>query len=212
MPRQAQRLLASQQVEGQAAVPQGDGNRLQRNVEGSGTSPLVVRSTHRGNLDDGKENHMPPADAQSANSRGGRRPSATPQQGCAQHEQEQASSGGRRSVRESLSDLMLTSKSILKAGSGIRDEKDLSFASGDSHRAKNSGWRRVSFTSRRLSFDAPLPRFSMGSTCGESQPHERDSCIWPGRFSLGSSSPRRVSKLVRTPNSIQITSFVLPYD
>jgi hypothetical protein len=112
------------------------------------------------------------------------------------------------SVRDSLSELLRASsrQGLGDSGSGgvteelpaVRTSNDFGWAWEDNPLGREGKWRRVSFTSRRLSFDAPLARLSL--SCSEADAPgghaETKGSVWPGRFSLGSSSPRRVGKLV----------------
>ncbi len=119
----------------------------------------------------------------------------------------------RRSVRDSLSELLQAAdraggrQSVPEgppAAAPVGD--DCGWAWEDNPRGRQGRWRRVSFTSRRLSFDAPLSRLSLSSCSGADAAagaSEPDGSIWPGRFSLGSSSPRRVGKLVSRACSVQ---------
>lgn len=132
----------------------------------------------------------------------------------------------RRNLRDSLDDLLATQQDRpMNVTPGLKrkdDKEDDIFCGGWScsnvQKGREGQWRRASFTSsiasRRISFDKnvdlpsrisfgnvdlPLPRLSLGGTDadeGHSLQRGRDSGIWPGRFSLGSSSPRKISKLV----------------
>ena len=113
------------------------------------------------------------------------------------------------SVRDSLSELLRASsrQGLGDSGSGgvteelpaVRTGDNFGWAWEDNPLGREGKWRRVSFTSRRLSFDAPLARLSLSSSCSEADAPgglDEKGSVWPGRFSLGSSSPRRVGKLV----------------
>ena len=131
----------------------------------------------------------------------------------------------RRNLRDSLDDLLATQQDRpMNVTPGLKrndDKEEDTFCGGGwlyDQEGREVQWRRVSFTSsiasRRISFDKnvdlpsrisfgnvdlPLPRLSLGGTDadeGHSLQRGRDSGIWPGRFSLGSSSPRKISKLV----------------
>ena len=117
----------------------------------------------------------------------------------------------RRSVRDSLSELLRAASSrqgLSDSGSGgvteelpsVRTGDEFGWAWEDNPLGREGKWRRISFTSRRLSFDAPLARLSLSTRCSEADAPggnaETKGSVWPGRFSMGSSSPRRVGKLV----------------
>lgn len=132
----------------------------------------------------------------------------------------------RRNLRDSLDDLLATQQDRpMNVTPGLKRKDDKAedifcgeWSCSDAQEGRDGQWRRVSFTSsiasRRISFDKnvdlpsrisfgnvdlPLPRLSLGGTDadeGHSLQRGRDSGIWPGRFSLGSSSPRKISKLV----------------
>ena len=127
------------------------------------------------------------------------------------------------SVRDSLSELLRASsrQGLGDSGSGgvteelpaVCTSNDFGWAWEDNPLGREGKWRRVSFTSRRLSFDAPLARLSL--SCSEADAPgghaETKGSVWPGRFSLGSSSPRRVGKLVSLVKSAGGYSPVRPH-
>jgi len=144
---------------------------------------------------------------------GARRPARAPDALRGPRERPLLPRVSRRSVRDSLSELLQAADRAggrqnvpegPPAAAPVGD--DCGWAWEDNPRGREGKWRRVSFTSRRLSFDVPLSRLSLSSCSGAdaaADASEPDGSIWPGRFSLGSSSPRRVGKLVSRACSVQ---------